>query len=132
MKSLEQYTIVKLALIAIFAMHSIPSIFSGDVNGFGKMYLDTKGFAPFGIYLAWFIKLSHIGLIISIVMNRFVKILGWITIGILVGGIIMVHWPDGWFVVGGGRNGIEFNLLLIACLLTLMYPEWQFFKTNQK
>ncbi|MBK8051762.1 MAG: DoxX family protein [Saprospiraceae bacterium] len=131
MKSLEQYSILKLALIAIFAMHSIPSIYTGDVYGFGKMYLDTQGFAPFGIYLAWMIKLSHIGLIFSILTDRFLKVMGWITIAVLVVGIIMVHWPDGWFVVGGGRNGIEFNVLLIACLLTLMYPEWQFFKTNQ-
>lgn len=132
MKSLPNTTVLKLALIIIFAMHSIPSIYSGDVNGFGKMYLDTQGFAPFGIYLAWMIKLSHLGLIISILTYRFLKVMGWITIAVLVVGIFMVHWPDGWFVVGGGRNGIEFNVLLIACLLTLMYPDWQFFKTNHK
>lgn len=130
MKSLEQYTILKLALIVIFAMHSIPSIYSGDVNGFGKMYLDTKGFAPFGIYLAWMIKLSHLGLIISILTDRFLKIMGWVNIAVLVTGIIMVHWPDGWFVVGGGRNGIEFNILLIACLLTLMYKDIKIFNSK--
>ncbi|MBK8885646.1 MAG: hypothetical protein IPN46_03480 [Saprospiraceae bacterium] len=29
----------------------------------------------------------------------------------------MVHLPNGWFVVGGGYNGIEYNVLLIAVLI---------------
>jgi putative oxidoreductase len=34
----------------------------------------------------------------------------------------MIHGREGWFVVGGGRNGMEFNFLLIFALLTLMFP----------
>ena len=37
-------------------------------------------------------------------------------------GIIMVHYQEGWFVVGGGRNGVEFNFILIFVLLTIMFP----------
>jgi putative oxidoreductase len=29
----------------------------------------------------------------------------------------MVHAPEGWFVVGLGRNGAEYSVLLIACLM---------------
>jgi len=32
-------------------------------------------------------------------------------------GIVLVHAPSGWFVVGAGRNGAEYSVLLIACLL---------------
>jgi putative oxidoreductase len=32
-------------------------------------------------------------------------------------GIVLVHAKAGWFVVGLGRNGAEFSVLLIACLL---------------
>jgi putative oxidoreductase len=38
-------------------------------------------------------------------------------------GIIMVHAREGWFVVGAGRNGVEFNVLLIAAFLTVRCPE---------
>ena len=31
--------------------------------------------------------------------------------------IVLVHAPAGWFVVGLGRNGAEYSVLLIACLL---------------
>jgi putative oxidoreductase len=35
-------------------------------------------------------------------------------------GIAIVHFKEGWFVVGAGRNGVEFNFLLIVVLLYLM------------
>jgi putative oxidoreductase len=38
-------------------------------------------------------------------------------------GIILIHFREGWFVVGGGRNGMEFNLLLIFVLLSFIFPE---------
>ncbi len=34
----------------------------------------------------------------------------------------MVHFRKGWFVVGGGRNGVEFNFLLIFTIFYIMYP----------
>jgi putative oxidoreductase len=45
-----------------------------------------------------------------------------VTIFILFVGIMMIHFKEGWFVVGGGRNGWEYNFLLIFVLITLMYP----------
>jgi putative oxidoreductase len=32
-----------------------------------------------------------------------------VTIFVLIMGIILVHLEEGWYVVGGGRNGVEFN-----------------------
>ncbi len=130
MKSLNHFLFLKIALIAVFVMHGIPSIVTGDVNNFGKMYLDQVGFAPVGIYLAWLIKLSHVALCISIVVNKFLKPIGWINICILVVGIFMLHIKDGWYVVGGGRNGVEFNVLLIASVITVMYPKIVLFKSE--
>jgi len=48
---------------------------------------------------------------------------GFVTIFVLVMGIILVHFKEGWFVVGGGQNGVEYNFLLICVLLAIMYPE---------
>ena len=56
-------------------------------------------------------------------MNRFIKAATLVSIAVLVMGIIMVHAKAGWFVVGGGSNGIEFNLLLISVLLYLLVSE---------
>jgi putative oxidoreductase len=34
-------------------------------------------------------------------------------------GMYLVHAAAGWFVVGAGRNGVEFNVLLIICLVVI-------------
>ncbi len=115
--------LLRIALVIILLVHSIPGMFNGGINAFGNLYLNQIGFAPVGLYLAWLIKLSHIGAAISLIMDKYVKITSWITIFILLIGIFMVHLPNGWFVVGGGRNGIEYNFLLIFCFLTILYPD---------
>jgi putative oxidoreductase len=107
----------------ILFMHSVPGMFNDGVNNFGNLYLNQIGFAPVGLYLAWAIKLSHVVCVISLIIDKYIKWPAAITIIILVMGIIMVHYPDGWFVVGGGRNGVEFNFLLIFVLLALMFPD---------
>jgi putative oxidoreductase len=107
----------------ILFMHSVPGMFNDGVNNFGNLYLNQIGFAPVGLYLAWAIKLSHVVCVISLIIDKYIKWPAAITIVILVMGIIMVHYLDGWFVVGGGRNGVEFNVLLIFVLLALMFPD---------
>lgn len=114
--------LLRLAIAVILLMHAVPSITSGSVNGFGNEYLRAEGFGAMGLPLAWAIKLSHIAVAVCLLLNKFIKPAAIITIIILVAGIIMVHAKEGWYVVGGGSNGVEFNFLLIFALLTLMYP----------
>jgi putative oxidoreductase len=114
--------ILRLAVAIILFMHSIPGMFNNGINDFGKYYLDDIGFAPAGVPMAWTIKLSHVAAAICLLLNKYVKWAAVITILILITGIVMVHYKEGWFVVGGGRNGVEFNFLLIAVLLTLVLP----------
>jgi putative oxidoreductase len=113
---------LRIAVVVILLMHSIPTIVNGSIEGFGKLYLDAIGFAPFGIYLAWAIKLSHVVCAICFLFQKFMKPAAIITILILLTGIIILHAKEGWFVVGGGRNGVEFNFLLIFVLLTFIFP----------
>lgn len=114
---------LRFALSVILLMHSVVSIVSGDVNNFGLQYLDTIGFSPMGLYLAWAVKLTHLISAPALWWNRFIKLVAVCNILILVFGVYYVHWENGWFVVGGGRNGVEFNFLLIFCFLNLVFPE---------
>lgn len=115
--------LLRITAAIILIMHSIPGIFNNGVNDFGKLYLNEVGFAPIGVPLAWAIKISHVLAAVCLLLEKYVKWACVITIAILIGGIIMVHAKEGWFVVGGGRNGVEFNFLLIVVLLTIMYPK---------
>jgi putative oxidoreductase len=118
----KNLTFLRIALIIIFLVHSLAGMFNNGINDFGNFFLNKAGFAPIGVPLAWAIKLSHIALAYSLFTDKYLKITVFITILILIAGIYMVHLPDGWFVVGGGRNGVEFNFLLIMALLSIIYP----------
>ncbi|MDW9379218.1 DoxX family protein [Chryseobacterium sp. JV558] len=122
---------LRLGLSVILLMHSVVSIFSGDVNNFGHFYLDTIGFSPFGVYIAWAVKLTHLLSVPLLWFDRYIKPVAICNILIFVCGIYFVHWQNGWFVVGGGTNGIEFNVLLIFSFLNLMYPEIYLIKKNR-
>lgn len=113
--------ILRIAVAITLLVHSIPGIFNNGINDFGNLYLNQIGFAPFGLYIAWAIKLSHIVCAILLLLDKFVKVAAYTTIFILVMGIYMIHFQEGWFVVGGGRNGMEFNILLIFVLISIMY-----------
>ena len=114
--------LLRTAVAIILLTHSLPSIYTGDVNNFGNLYLNTVGFAPVGVPLAWAIKLSHIAAAICLLLDKFIKPAAIVTISILLTGIVMVHFKEGWFVVGGGRNGWEYNFLLIVVLVSIVFP----------
>ena len=114
--------LLRLAVAFVLLTHSVVGIFNNGINDFGNLYLNQIGFAPFGVFLAWSIKLSHIVAAVLLLLNKYVKLAGFVTIFVLIMGIILVHFQEGWFVVGGGRNGAEYNFLLIIVLLAIMYP----------
>ena len=122
MNSLNNTFFLRLGVSIILIMHSIPGMLDGGVNSFGYDYLNNVGFSPFGPVLAWAIKLSHAATVVCLMTEKYVRLACIITIVILITGIFMVHLPNGWYVVGGGENGIEFNFLLIIALLTIMFP----------
>jgi putative oxidoreductase len=118
----KNLSFLRIAVIVIFLVHSLTGMFNNGINNFGNLYLNQVGFAPIGLPLAWAVKLSHIALAYSLLTDKYLKATSFITIFILIVGIFMIHLKEGWFVVGGGRNGVEFNFLLILALLTIIYP----------
>lgn len=106
----------------ILLTHSISGMFNNGINDFGNLYLNQIGFAPIGVYLAWAIKLSHVACAACLLFDKYIKWAAIITIFVLIMGIILVHFQEGWFVVGGGRNGMEYNFLLIVVLISIMFP----------
>ena len=112
--------ILRIALAVVLLTHSIPVMLNGGVNEFGVNYLAPLGFGALGLPLAWAIKLSHVLCAILLLLNRYVFWAGVVTILILVMGIVLIHGREGWFVVGNGRNGAEYSVVLISVLVYLM------------
>jgi putative oxidoreductase len=109
--------LVRVTVAGIIAVHGWARLFAGAVDPFGH-WLDGLGF-PFGHWIAWGITLFEI---IATPVLAFGRLLLPLTLGfatIYAVGIALVHAKAGWFVVGLGRNGMEFSVLLIACLLAV-------------
>ena len=116
--------LLRIAIAIILLSHGIPGMFDNGINDFGNLYLNQVGFAPFGVAIAWSIKISHVACAILLLLNRYIVAAGAVTILILIAGIVMVHYPEGWYVVGGGRNGMEYNFLLIVVIASIMQPHF--------
>ena len=52
--------LLRIAVAIILLTHSVFGMFNNGINDFGNLYLNQIGFAPFGVFLAWSIKLSSV------------------------------------------------------------------------
>jgi putative oxidoreductase len=123
MKLFNNTFLLRFAAATIFLSHSLHGIFTNnDVNNFGNLFLNQIGFAPFGVFIAWAVVLLQVFTSLLLLVNKYTTIAAIINIAILLAGIITVHFKEGWFVVGGGRNGVEFSFVLIIVLLAIVFP----------
>jgi putative oxidoreductase len=104
---------LRIGVALLLFIHGVARVVNG-VGPFGA-WLDSLGF-PWGPGLAWVITLVEILGTPWLAVGRFVPPLcGWFILQLLAG-IWLVHAKAGWFVVGAGRNGVEYSVLLILCL----------------
>lgn len=109
--------LLRCALAAMIFSHGAHRIYDHGVTGFGG-FLDSQGF-PFGLALAWGITVYELVGPLLLLGRRLVVPIALVSAIQYATGIWLVHWQHGWFVVGSGRNGMEFSVLLIVALLTL-------------
>lgn len=109
--------LLRIAVGLMLAAHGVIRIYAGTVGGFGG-FLNERGF-PLGVALAWGITVFEIIGGITLALGYFRKWIAGVFVVQLVMGIILVHAPIGWFVVGYTSGGMEYSFLLILCLLTI-------------
>jgi len=122
-KSLDNTFLLRVGLIAIMIMHGIPSFVEGSVVDFGDALSEVWGFGFMGLPMAILIKLIHVVSIPALFLNKYLRPLAVLNIIIFIMGIVLIHWRQGWYVVGGGAGGVEFNVLLIFAFATFLFPE---------
>lgn len=110
--------LLRAAVAALLLIHGITRLFLG-VGGFGD-WLDSQGI-PFGGAVAWGVTLGELVLTPLLAAGLATRPIALYLAAELCVGAWMVHLPEGWFVVGAGRNGVEFSVLLITCLLLVAY-----------
>ena len=107
--------LIRCSLAALLFIHGAARVYVGGVAPFGE-FLETRGF-PFGLGIAWFISLFELLAAPLLAWGRWVAPISLVFCVIYACGIWLVHASQGWFVVGLGRNGMEYSVLILACLL---------------
>jgi putative oxidoreductase len=112
-----------LAALLVF-VHGVARVWAGAVAPFGA-FLEGAG-VPMGLAVAWAVTVIEIAgaPLLVLGLRRLVAPVCLLLSAIYLCGIGLVHWSAGWFVVGLGRNGMEFSVLLIAVLLANAWRWW--------
>ncbi|MBK6422432.1 MAG: DoxX family protein [Gemmatimonadetes bacterium] len=107
-------TALRVLVATQLVIHGSYRTLAGGVVPFGG-WLAEQG-VPFGPLAAGLLTAIEVLGGLALMSGRLVRPLAaWFALQLLLG-IVMVHWPEGWFVVGGGRNGMEYSVVLIGGL----------------
>jgi putative oxidoreductase len=109
------WLVLRLVLAGLVAAHGWARLIAGGVEPFGA-WLTSQGL-PGGPLIAWGVTAIEILGTPLLAAGRLVFPLSLVYAAIYSVGIAMVHAKAGWFVVGLGRNGAEYSVLLIVALL---------------
>lgn len=110
-------TVLRVGVAILLFIHGAYRASTGGVDGFGG-WLSSLGL-PAGIAWAWAVTLIELLATPFLAAGKFVIPIASYLVFELAIGIALVHFPEGWFVVGGGRNGMEYSVLLILCLIVI-------------
>jgi putative oxidoreductase len=118
-QSLPRPVVVALLLIrfgtaSVFLVHGLARWALDIVTPFAGFFA-AHGFPAPGVW-PWVVTIVEIVGGALLAAGWFVRPLSiWFAIQILAG-IITIHAKAGWFVVGAGRNGMEYSVLILVCL----------------
>lgn len=115
--------LLRVVLAALMFVHGAARISTGTVDDFGA-FLGSQGF-PLGFYIAWAITLFELIGSVMLAVGYYTWIIAVLFVVELGLGIALLHWKQGWFVVGVGTNGMEYSALLIASFLAIAYAEYK-------
>lgn len=110
--------IVRVVTGVIFVAHGAPKLFGGVGGTAG--FLDQLG-VPIAGFFAWVVTLLEFFGGIALILGLLVVPVALLLSAHMLTGIILVHAKNGFYVIGPGQGGVEFNLLLIASLLLMVF-----------
>jgi putative oxidoreductase len=119
---------VRIGSASILIIHPIGGLRDpAGLNDLGH-YFSSIGF-PFGVPLVWGSMFLQIASSLALIARRFVVAACMGHMLVLGTGIWLFHAPH-WFVigpdnvVGPGREGIEYSVLLITCFVSILLAYW--------
>lgn len=116
--------VLRMVLALLLLLHGVARVWNGGVLPFGE-FLGAQGL-PFGTAIAIFVTVWELlaSWLLGFGPRRWLPPVCLVFSAIYACGIWLVHAPAGWFVVGAGRNGSEYSVLLIVSLWMLAWVYW--------
>lgn len=112
---------LRISVAGLLFIHGVGRLLAGGVAPFGE-FLNLVGI-PLGLAVAWLLTIVEIVGCPLLAAGFFVRpLLLWLGIE-LIAGIALVHAREGWWVVGLGRNGVEYSVLLILAMIAIWIAE---------
>ncbi|MBK6495015.1 MAG: DoxX family protein [Gemmatimonadetes bacterium] len=110
--------ILRRVVACLMAAHGAYRAASPErVRGFGQWLASLH--LPVGELLAAAITGAELAGAVALWFGWRRRLVSLLFVAELATGIVLIHATEGWFVVGGGRNGMEYSVLLIAVLLAV-------------
>lgn len=113
---------LRVAVAAMMVIHGVTRLRNGTVGEFGEFL--TQNHIPTGAAFAWVLTgMEIVGGLTLAAGFLVVWLCAWFAVQLVVG-IVLVHYKQGWFVVGAGTGGMEYSVLLIAGFLAVALTHW--------
>ena len=122
-KKSSALVLLRLVVATLLFIHGAARIANGTVDDFGG-FLGSQGL-PLGFFAAWGVTIFELVGSVLLAVGFYTWIIALLFAAELAVGIALVHWKEGWFVVGAGRNGMEFSVLLIASLIAIAVANYK-------
>jgi putative oxidoreductase len=111
--------LLRVVLGVIFISHGAPSLFGG-MEGTAAFFSSLG--IPLPVVVAWAVKLLEFFGGIALLIGLLVTPVSLLLVIHMLAGIVLVHAPRGWYVLGPEANGgVEFSVLLAAALMMLVF-----------
>lgn len=109
--------LLRLYMGMTFILHGAARLYYMSLNDFGA-FLDSQGLM-IGVFIAWFITIAEIIGGFLLMIGYKIKYVLLFNFLVIIGGIVLVHFKNGFFVVGHGQGGVEYSLLILSVLIVL-------------
>ena len=117
----------RLLVATLIGIHGWYRLLHGGSPPFGD-WLASQGI-PLPHAIAWSITIGEIIGSACLAIGVCVRPFALLFIAVYTMGVILIHLAEGWFVVGAGRNGMEYSVLLIGSLaliaVAIRDPLWR-------
>jgi putative oxidoreductase len=110
-------TVLRCSVALVFFLHAAVRIANGTIPQFAG-FLESAGL-PFGKAIVIAITVFEIAGSVLLAIGVWVRLISAGLFVLLLIGIVLIHWANGWFVGEHGVGGVEYSFVLMVALMVV-------------